>query len=118
MEPITIAFDKFIFHFPHPHSSENIAFRVFEALNDWGLKDKIFCVTSDRGPKFLKAGKLLTGKLQDETLNVVDININFQNYCGAHIVNNLVVNFLLSVNRTKKTEPCSDLIVKIRYLNI
>ena len=103
-----------IFFFPHPHTAENIATRVYETLNDWEIEDKIFCVTSDRGPNFVKAGKYLTGTISDEC-PIIKQKINFHHFCGAHIINNLVETFLLKVQETKYDEPYSQLIIKIRY---
>ena len=104
-----------IVHFPHPHSGENIARKIIECLDQWGISDKVISITTDRGPNYVKACKYLTGKLTDPSFSVEkNKTIRFHNFCAAHVVQSLVKTFLTITNESKKKEPYSEIINKYR----
>ena len=105
-----------IVHFPHPHTGDNIARKIIETLDEWGLSKKIFCITSNRGPNYVRACKILKGSIVDESFNFdKSKTIGFHHFCGAHVVQSVVKTFLSITNETKKKEPFSELIFKYRY---
>ena len=80
-----------IAYFPHPHSGDNIARKIVEILDEWGISTKIICVTSDRGPNYVKACKYLKGQSADECFTIEkNKTIKFHLFCGAHVVQSVV----------------------------
>jgi hypothetical protein len=83
-------------HVRYPHTAEHIGDTLLELLDEWGLRDKVFIVTTDNGANVRKAIK---------ELKSVAENITWQP-CTAHtlqlVVGKGLMPIKLLVDRTKR----------------
>lgn len=80
----------------YPHTAEHIGDTLLELLDEWGLRDKVFIVTTDNGANIRKAIK---------ELKTVTKNITWQP-CTAHtlqlVIGKGLMPIKLLVDRTKR----------------